>query len=621
VPEQTQNTDSIDLLRKPLSKAHNRYIHADIDHTFKKQALVPLREALTEFENSEQAYYSDAVQTASEHLLLRLRSVNLLIEGFYWIGSYTDAEAELKRFGDLDQLFRTISANTHDEILLALAGFEGFEAAAPLLEKLADTESAEVNEKTRIIQELIRIALNSAVVRYYVHHNYEAASTLLETCRTLALTTKSEDDTPPYRLLAQIDYFTGCALRQVNRLSEATNKLDEVLDHYLDHIDSKRKRYIESNNDDESREEFERATKLARYRAALTLMARSDLNRRFGRLSIALYANLAVARIILNEANDTINLSYARMLSASISREMYASEDEILHALDMVRESKRDFETMGHRKYFNRCIFEEANTLYYLARFYNRSGSQDKAKETITEAMAILDRLKSGADSRWMGQYLTLEARLLILQLDDHVIKRAEAKLAEAITELSKTSRHKTYLVEARIAMSRVLMERYVRQPQESYPRVLLDRAESLLVQAHRENADSNGVPENNKIEAIIDFALARIKIKQGLRDDAEALLTAGSARLPVIDSDGVKRLYEYARRELDDSPLNFQVSNDLNLSDNVNALKRLIFEKARKEEKTRGQKAWDIIGLSRSQYFDVKKEIFPKPDTEDKDA
>jgi len=207
------------------------------------------------------------------------------------------------------------------------------------------------------------------------------------------------------------------------------------------------------------------------------------------------------------------------------------------------------------------------------------------------------------------------------LQLDDHVIKRAEAKLAEAITELSKTSRHKTYLVEARIAMSRVLMERYVRQPQESYPRVLLDRAESLLVQAHRENADSNGVPENNKIEAIIDFALARIKIKQGLRDDAEALLTAGSARLPVIDSDGVKRLYEYARRELDDSPLNFQVSNDLNLSDNVNALKRLIFEKARKEEKTRGQKAWDIIGLSRSQYFDVKKEIFPKPDTEDKDA
>lgn len=611
MPEKTPNEDSIDLLRTNFSKAHSRYVEADIDHTLKKQALFPLREALTRFENTMQAHYLGAAKTASEHLLLRLRSVNLLIEGFYWIGSYDDAKAELERFGDLDEFFRTVIGKSHNGILIDLAGFKGFKEAAPLLRKLATMKNVLVNEKTRIVQELIRTAVNTAVVRYYVHHNYEAASTLLELCRMLALSTKSEDGEVPYRLLAQIDYFTACAMRQVNRLSEADDKLHEVVDHYLDHTDTKRKRYLNSNRDAESRAEFERSAKLARYRAALTLMARCDLNRRLGKLSIALYANLAVARIILLETNDTINLSYARMLFAIISREMYATEEDILHALEMIKESQDDFKQMGHTKYLKRSIFEEAYTLYYLARLYNRTdvpGSQKKAREKIAQAIAILTHLQiRGADPRWKGQYLTLEGRLLILQLDDRSIERAGAKLGDAIKELSKTERHKTYLVEARIAMSRVLMEKYVRQPHESYPRALLNEAEKLLVQAQRENADANGVPENNKIEAIIDFALARIKIRQGLRSEAEAYLMAGSARLPVIDSDGVKRLFEFAQRELSDSPLTFQVSNDLNMNNNIQALQRFIIEQADKEEKIRGQKPWKIIGIGRSTYFELK--------------
>lgn len=611
MPEKTPNEESIELLRTKFSKAHSRYVEADIDHTFKKQALFPLREALTRFENTMQAHYLGAAKTASEHLLLRLRSVNLLIEGFYWIGSYDDANAEFERFGDLDEFFRTVVGKSHNGILIDLARFKGFKEAAPLLRKLATMKNVLVNEKTRIVQELIRTAVNTAVVRYYVHHNYEAASTLLELCRTLALSTKSEDGEVPYRLLAQIDYFTACAMRQVNRLSEADDKLHEVLDHYLDHTDSKRKRYLNSNREAESRAEFERSAKLARYRAALTLMARCDLNRRLGKLSIALYPNLAVARIILLETSDTINLSYARMLFAIISREMYATEEEILHALEMIKESQDDFKQMGHTKYLKRSIFEEAYTLYYLARLYNRTdapGSQKKAKEKIAQAIAILTQLQiRGADPRWKGQYLTLEGRLLILQLDDRSIERAGAKLGDAIKELSKTERHKTYLVEARIAMSRVLMEKYVRQPHESYPRALLNEAEKLLVQAQRENADANGVPENNKIEAIIDFALARIKIRQGLRSDADAYLMAGSARLPVIDSDGVKRLFEFAQRELSDSPLTFQVSNDLNMNNNIQALQRFIIKQADKEEKIRGQKPWKIIGIGRSTYFELK--------------
>ena len=614
MPEKTPDDESIELLRDRFSEAHGRYVRADIDLTYKKKALFPLREALNQFEKTEQGRYSGATKTASELLLLRLRSINLLIEGFYWIGSYDDAAVELRRFKDLEPLFGTVTGKSQNGILVDMSRLEALHGAAPLLINLASMKSGLVTEKNRIIQELIRTALNLAVVHYYVSHKYESASILLETCRSLALTTKTADGVSPYRLLAQIDYFTACAMRQDNRLSDADVKLREVLDHYLDQTDWKRKKYLKSNRNAENRAEFERSARLARYRAALTLMARSDLNRRFGNLSIALYANLAVARIILTETNDTINLAYARMLFAIISREMYANEEDILRALEMINESHDEFHEMGHQRYVNRSVFERAYTLYYLARLYSRADTpeaQKKAKERIIQATVILDGLQIGASPRRKAQYLTLGGRLLILRLDDESIKRARLKLNEAIRILSKTVRHSTYLVEAQLAMSRVLMEEYVRDP--SHPKALLNEAEKYLLHAQRENTNENGEPENNKIEAIIDFALARVKIRQGFREEAHARLKAGLARLPVIDSDGVRRLYEFTQRELRDSPLIFQVSNDLHMKNNLETLRKFIIEQAINEQKIRGVKAWEIVGLSRSRFFNLRNRLFVK--------
>ena len=51
--EKTLNQDPIELLRDTFSKAHERYVGADIDRTFKKKALFPLREALNQFEKSD----------------------------------------------------------------------------------------------------------------------------------------------------------------------------------------------------------------------------------------------------------------------------------------------------------------------------------------------------------------------------------------------------------------------------------------------------------------------------------------------------------------------------------------------------------------------------------------
>jgi hypothetical protein len=151
-------------------------------------------------------------------------------------------------------------------------------------------------------------------------------------------------------------------------------------------------------------------------------------------------------------------------------------------------------------------------------------------------------------------------------------------------------------------------MEKYVRQAQQSYPKEMLNDAEKLLLEAQGENQDRQGRPENNKIEAIIDFALARIKVRQGQRSNAEEYLRAGAARLPIIDSDGVKRLYEFAQRDVSDSPLIFEVSNDLNMDKNIEALRRFIIERATDEQKIRGKKPWEIINKSRAQFYNLKK-------------
>jgi hypothetical protein len=602
------NSEVIEQLRKSFGDAHHRYIHADIDRTFKKKTLSPLREALIQFEKTESNQYAGGVKDCSERLLLRLQSMNLLIEGLYWIGCYAEAASELKRFGDVDYLFKAVIGKSQNGILIDIARLDGLKNAAALLRKLAGMNGL-VEQKSRIIEELIRIAVNTAVVCHYIPHHYESASSLLEDCRTLALATTPERGRAPYALMAQIDYFAACVARQENRLSDCDRKLRKVLDHYLQRTDLKLKKYLASNKAKDSRAEFERSADLSLYRTALVLMARSDLNRRLGNLRIG-YENLSVARIILAE-KDTIHRAYARMLFAIISREMHATEKDILAALEMIRESQKDFKDMGHQKYFLRSLFETAYTEYYLARLYTRTdaaGSNGKAEKRIAEALEMLARLRVGADPRWKAQYLTLEGRLLILRDDANAIEKGRAKIAEAIKILGKSGGHKTYLVEALIAMSRVLMEKYVRQAQQSYPKEMLNDAEKLLLEAQRKNQDSQGRPENNKIEAIIDFALARIKIRQGHRSNAEEHLRAGAARLPVIDSDGVKRLYEFAQRDVSDSPLIFEVSNDLDMDKNIEALRRFIIERATDEQKIRGKKPWKIINKSRAQFYNLKK-------------
>jgi predicted negative regulator of RcsB-dependent stress response len=241
--------------------------------------------------------------------------------------------------------------------------------------------------------------------------------------------------------------------------------------------------------------------------------------------------------------------------------------------------------------------------------------SDDKEKHAaallrIAEAIEILKKLEEGADRRWLAQYLTLEGRLLIVKGDLTGKNGAEAKIDQAISLLNSVHGHRTYLVEALVAKSRVLMEQYVHSSHKSQQMSLLNKAEDLLLRAQRENLNTtDGVPENNQIEAIVNFALARIKIRQGDRSAAEERLRIGSKHLPIIESDGVQRLFGHAKRELSEAMFTFRVVNDLDLDKNSKALRVFILKESIGQARIRGQKPWDVMNTSRATFYNLLKE------------
>ncbi len=593
-----------------FTEAHSRYLRADIDRTFKSETLLPLQKTLHDYEAVEKHLYSGH-PLAPDSLLLRLRSVSLLVEGFYWIGSYDEALTELQRYGDIEGLLRSGAEKKADAILNDLSRLPVMRHAASLLRTLA--RGSDISEvKKRIVLEVIRIGLNIAVVLHYSKHEYDKASSLLEVCGQLALAV-SQDNSRPYGLFAQIDYFTACTWRQVNRLIDSDSKLRDVLDHYLKRTNERFKRFELTKQDAQSRDEFNRSAGLSRYRTAITLVARSDLNRRRGNLNIALYQNLTVARIILAETKDVITRSYAQMQSAIISREIYATRRDLLKAYKEIKAAEKHFEEMGHRKYRLRSTFERAYTLFYLARLYMRSNDAKKqaaATARIKQAIGILKKLQDGADPRWLAQYLTLEGRLLIVKGDLIGENGAETKIDQATSLLNSAHGHRTYLVEALVAKSRVLMEKYVHSRHKSAQMRLLNESEDLLLRAQRENLNTtDGVPENSQIEAIVNFALARIKIRQGDRSAAEERLRTGSKHLPVIESDGVRRLFERAQTEISDAMFTFRMVNDLDLEKNAKALRVFILKESIEQARIRAQKPWEVMSTSRATFYNLLKE------------
>lgn len=594
-------------LSKAFTDAHRRYMRADIDSTFKSESLVPLREALQKVELLKKDQYLGHPPAST--LILRLRSVGLLVEGLYWIGSHEEAAKELDRYAEVEELLNSVADRDLKGILTELSRLPIMREAQPLLQKLANTNGL-ITEKKQIVNEVIRIGFNIAVVFHYCNHRYENVSSLLETCRHLAVSI-SPGNRAPYGLLAQIDYFTACTWRQVNHLIDSNQKLTEVLDHYLHRTNLRFDQFMRTEQDPKSWEKFSRSAGLSRYRTAITLIARSDLNRRRGNLSVALYENLAVARIILAETKDTINKAYARMLFAIISREIYTTESDLLGALSEIRAAQKDFHEMGHLKYHIRSTFECAYTLFDLARCYKRGEGVNEAKvnECANEALEILKKLQVGADRRWLAQYLTLEGRLLIILGNLSGKNGADGKIDRAISLLNSTHGHRTYLVEALIAKSRVLMEQYVDSIHKSHQTSLLNKAEQLLLRAQRENLNmTDGMVENSKIEAITNFVLARIKIRQGDRTGAEELLRTGTKHLPVIESDGVKRLFEHARREISEGMLKFPLVNELDLDTNEQALRVFILKESIEQAKITGKKPWHIINKSRATFYNLQK-------------
>ncbi|MGA9768426.1 MAG: hypothetical protein WBV94_05250 [Blastocatellia bacterium] len=634
-PHATQQTsNAVKELSLWFKRAHIGYLRAQIDEDFKDNLLPRLRRALDNYESVESSIYDRSLEENLQNLLLRLRGINVMLEGYFWIGAIKAGSELAKKYSDLEtwikSLDREIKQGRHkslQEILSSLSMLSCFQQAEPMILRCAGSKrKLESKDKRRIISEVIRIGVNLATINYYPRYYYKEAIELLDACATLLDYVINEPELPhsdrgkQYGLKAQISYFSGCCYRQMNYLLKAEELFTQCLSLYVKRIEQKYAQYIEDCKKP-NWVKFHISAGISRYRTAIILAARADLNYRKGLRSVALNQNLGVAQIILGESADVINRAYVRMQSAIISRELATEEESLKNALRDIGQSQGEFERMEHQKYIQRAIYEQAYSWFYLARFYHRNNEDGKTQQAIYEALKILENLKKSEDRRWKAQYLILESRLLVLQKDPQYkttrYREAEKSAEDAIDLLRGRPNHVTYLIEALIAKSRAMMEGFTQSESKSTRLHLLESADKLLYEAWLFNQNrANPGPSNYKIETIIHFVRARIKVRMGQLLEAKKELEDGKKFSPNIESEGVKQLGIHADREVHGSGAVFILQHGLDLEANKKALETYLIEQAyiKVKESEEKKKPWDLLGISKSSYFEKRPEDITKP-------
>ena len=621
------------LLSNPLAnlthwynELHRKYLCAQIDCNFKDYLLPQLQHALTEYESIEAKVYNSSPEDDLQNLLIRLRSINILLEGYYWIGAIETGKNVLANYSEVETWINNVAEGIKngsfkklEDMLSDLAGLSFLQHAKSVILRRSNRKRKQhyFDNKRRVLCEMTRIGINIATIDNYTKHKYREAISILDACDTLIsfILSQSVSEAPNtgklYGLRAQVLYFSGCCYRQINYLQKAEELFTECLTLYVKRINEKYSHYI-SGCEKPNWERFHLSAGVSRYRTAIILAVRADLNYRKGLRSIALHQNLGVAQIILGESEDVINRAYVRMQSAIISRELAKQEEDINGALLNIKKSQSDFEEMEHHKYAYRAKYEQANTLFYLARFYHKKeeGKVEKTAEVINEALQILASLRETADPRWKAQYLTLESRILVLKRDEKDptkhSKEAESKATQAIKLLEEEPNHTTYLIEALIAKSRALMERFTQLERKEDKLDLLEEADGLLHRAWVANQNiQDQTPSNYKIEAIIHFARARVKFRMGQSIEAREQLREGKRFSPQIESEGVDQLRIYAEREIEGLGGVFIIPHDLDIGANKKALESFLIEQAKIRAKELGKPAWEFLKISKSSYFD----------------
>ena len=242
-------------------------------------------------------------------------------------------------------------------------------------------------------REQIRFLANYARMSFYRNHSYKHAKELLTHCVDAARRLRRPDTFPCFGTMAQLNYYLGCAHRQLREYEQAEACYGEAIDCY------RRKALLAAGKVASSREHKEHDERVrneqffARYRSALCLgLGFGWVNYTKGQLSRALGENVGPAEVLLLGTNDVIHRAYLSLLRGSILRcQAGADRPTLLSAIQEVERAQSMFDVGLYKRkaYAARAAWERALCALGLEDF---DTADAEATKTETLARELNDR-------------------------------------------------------------------------------------------------------------------------------------------------------------------------------------------------------------------------------------
>ena len=428
----------------------------------------------------------------------------------------------------------------------------------------------------------VRFIADYARVFYYREQRYLAAKHLLFDCLKFVRERLVDEhcDKPflCHGTQARLNYYLGCACRQLGEYDEANKR-------YGFSIDSFRDWATVYGPAGEVR---------ARWRAALCSgLGLGWVNYTRGRLTEALN-NLRQAQAFLLGINDPISEAYLSLVRGSIERCLAGSDTEKLRAaMNHVERADRTFSNgeYAHDSYGARAAYELA-----LGHLY--SGNLEGAEQSIAKTEDVSKRL---TDLRWECNVWVVRSRIRRRRGD----ARGALEAADRAYVLAADLDESLGRIDALIARGEASLDlKMTESAREAF--------ESARAEVARRGTGRSGEVSNPKIDAVISIHVARSHVVDGNSSSAREALGRWHALANLIEHEAIRKMARDVEEELckmqDDFRVNHAVG-DLTYTKHEADLRRWLIMRARRETRKKGS-VTDKLGISRQTLYQWERKL-----------
>ena len=435
-------------------------------------------------------------------------------------------------------------------------------------------------------RERIRLATDFARIYYYREHKYSAARQLLLQCLQ-AVSDLASEDFPCFGTRAQVNYYLGCAHRQLGDYESADTCYGEAIRFYRERagrVLATGRATTERGLDD---------MVFARHRTGVCMgLGLGWVNYTRGFLREALIHDIQPAEVLLQDSKDRVDQASLQLLRGSIERCLAGSDQaQLARAIRTVADAKRTF--ASHEPYLARASFELA-----LCRLY--ANQLDAAGREIDQILSIAHNRR---DLMWQCNAWIVRSRLLRRQGDlEGALTEAEHAEQAAGQDAPVTR------IDALIAKGEALLD----QHHAIAAREAFESARGSLRRPH----SGSLAAASPKIEGVLAVHTGRTYLLENNLVRVEECLREWERHAPLVQHRSVHELADRLRNDLRSRRMDFTLgqADRLDYQRHHAALRRWLIRTAAQRGLGKSETAREL-GISRQTLHSWETELRDQPD------